>query len=309
MEIQNKIKLCDGFIEKYSQHRTECRICPRNCGVDRSRTLGECQEPFLPRIASANLHKGEEPPISGSKGSGTIFFTGCNLHCVFCQNFPISQHHMSNLELTIPQLAAKMLELQTRGAHNINFVTPSHVVLSMVMALKIAYEQGLKIPLVYNTSGYDLPAVVTDLEGIIDIWLPDAKYADDAIARQFSDAPGYVAINRKNLIEMYRQKGTRLDLDDQGILQEGLIIRHLLLPGQLENSKKVLEWISDSLNPNIHLSIMSQYFPAYKTATENTYSSLNRKIEIQEYEDLLDYAESLGLTQGWWQDPDLNGGA
>ncbi len=308
-DIKEKIILCTSFIEKYKSHQTCCRICPRNCGIDRTRELGECGEPFLPRVASVNLHKGEEPPISGSRGSGTIFFAGCNLHCVFCQNYPISQQHNAGMELDISGLAQKMLDLQDRGAHNINLVTPSHEILAIVMALKMAYEKGLTLPIVYNTSAFDLSTVVRDLEGIIDIYLPDAKYSDPGLAEKYSDALAYVKVNRETLKEMYRQKGSRLYLDTEGIAQSGMIIRHLLLPGQLENSRQVLKWISQELSPHIHISIMSQYFPAYKASSDITFKEINHNVGMSEYEELLEFGDSLDLHNGWWQDPESTGGA
>ncbi len=291
----------EAFLAEHTGNRTSCVMCPRACGIDRHTAAGECGEPYQPRIASANLHFGEEPPISGTKGSGTIFFSGCNLHCVFCQNFPISQLHRANRDLDAEGLAQTLLKLQARGAHNINLVTPSHYVFQFVEALRIAVAEGLTIPIVYNSSGYDSPPVVRSLEGIVDVWLPDSKYAADETAKRFSDAPNYVAVNRKALAEMFRQCGSAIDTDGDGIIRRGMIIRHLVLPGQVENSKQVLRWIAENLSPEVHLSLMSQYFPAHRVPLESRFADVNRKLAPDEYNEVVDYAQSLGMDNGWFQ--------
>lgn len=298
-----KLARIERFLADHAGNVEKCVMCPRACGVDRRVELGECGEPFYPRIASANLHTGEEPPLSGKRGSGTIFFAGCNLHCVFCQNFPISQLHRANRETDAEGLAEMMLALQKRGAHNINFVTPSHYVFQIVQALKIAVERGLVIPIVYNTSGYDSLPVIRSLEGIVDIYLPDAKYADNAVAGKYSDAPNYVEVDRKVLKEMYRQTGNELIYDDidRDIAVKGMIIRHLIIPGEVENSKRVLEWIARELSPSVHLSVMSQYFPAHRANTDPQFDGIRRTLSHSEYDAVMDYAESLGLENGWFQ--------
>ncbi len=257
----DKLARVEAFLEEHKGNRETCVMCPRACRTDRRTGVGECGEPWLPASPARIFHFGEEPPITGVRGSGTIFFSGCNLHCVFCQNFPISQLHQANRSLAIEGLADAMLELRNRGAHNVNLVTPSHYIFQFVEALKLALERGFDLPIVYNSSGYDSLPIVRRLDGIVDVWLPDAKYASDDVARRFSDAPNYVAVDRKALTEMFRQTGGRLDTDDDGIATKGMIVRHLVLPGQVENSKAVLKWIAEELSPAVHISLMSQYFP------------------------------------------------
>lgn len=298
---QEKLERINRFLDDHSGNRVKCVMCPRGCAIDRHHELGECQEPFHPRISSANLHTGEEPPLSGHKGSGTIFLSGCNLHCAFCQNYPISQLHQANKETDPEGLAEMMLKLQKRGAHNINFVTPSHYVYQIVQALKIAVEKGLTLPIVYNTSGYDSLSIIRGLEGIVDVYLPDAKYSDDSTAKKLSDADGYVGINRKVLKEMYRQMGDEVILDEKGIAKRGLIIRHLILPNHTENSKNVLKWIAEELSADVHLSIMSQYFPAYRADVQSQFRSIRHVLTHHEYDEVMDYAETLGLENGWFQ--------
>ena len=296
-----KLKQIETFLENHRGNEECCRMCPRDCKVDRHQKVGECREPYLPRIASANVHKGEEPPISGERGSGTIFFAGCSLHCVFCQNFPISQLHQANRQLTIAELADTMITLQKRGVHNINLVTPTHYILQIVSALKIAYENGLEIPIVYNTSGYDRVEIVRDLEGIVDVYLPDIKYADDHLSMFYSSVPDYVEVNRACLSEMYRQKGVELDLDESGIIRSGMIVRHLALPTHPENSTQALKWLSENLSPKISLSLMSQYFPAYRVNELAEYEHLRGKLSNEEYDMILECADALGFENGWFQ--------
>ena len=295
----DKLDRINSFLEKHRGNIHECRMCPRACGVDRAKELGECGEGFEPRISSANLHHGEEPPISGTSGSGAIFFTGCNLHCMFCQNFPISQLHSAAKTLTTEGLADTMLSLQKRGAHNINLVTPSHTIYQAVAALGIAVEKGLIIPIVYNTSGYDSLPVIRGLDGIVDIYLPDSKYAFDNIAVEYSSAPNYTQVNRNVLIEMYRQTGQEIEVDKAGIARRGMIIRHLVLPGNTANSKAVLKWIAENLSPAIHLALMSQYFPADRAANHPV---IGRRLTQDEYDEVIGYADELGFENGWFQD-------
>ncbi len=240
----------------------------------------------------------EEPPITGARGSGTIFFSGCTGRCRFCQNYPISQLGYGNT-VSIDRFAEMMLELQGRGAHNINFVTPTHFVPQILAAVDRAAGQGLHVPLVYNTSGYDTVETLRLLEGVIDIWLPDAKYADDAVARRISGFPRYVAHNRAALREIYRQVGAELVLDEQGIARRGMIIRHLVLPGGLAGTADVMRWIAAELSPLVHVSIMDQYFPAYKVLDDPI---LGRKITSEEYEAALEAFDVAGLENGWLQE-------
>lgn len=266
--------------------------------------MGRCREPYLPRISSHNLHHGEEPPLSGERGSGTIFFSGCNMNCVYCQNFPISQLHQANTLMSIEDLSGIMLELQKRGAHNINWVTPSHYVYQAVAALEKALEKGLMLPIVYNSSGYDRPDVITDLEGIVDIYLPDMKYMDAETSRRYSNVANYFEMDSACLLEIFRQTGGKLALDNDGIATGGMIIRHLVLPSNLENSKKVLKWIRENLSADVHISIMAQYFPAYKV-NEGGYPEISRRLNREEYDAILDLAEELGLMNAFIQEYQL----
>ncbi len=275
-----------------------CELCPHRCGVDRLRNeAGVCRMGHLPRVSSWNLHPWEEPPISGPRGSGTIFFSGCTGRCLFCQNYPISQLCYGD-PVAIERLADMMLELQRKGAHNINFVTPTHFMPQILAALPRAIRGGFRLPLVYNTSGYERASMLRLLEGIIDIWLPDAKYADDATARQLSGFRGYVQANREALREIYRQVGDTLVLDEHGIAIRGLIVRHMVLPGNLAGTSEVLRWIADQLSPCVHVSLMDQYFPAHRALGDPL---LGRKITSAEYEAALEAFEVAGLERGWYQ--------
>ncbi|RKX96131.1 MAG: radical SAM protein [Spirochaetes bacterium] len=273
-----------------------CVVCPRNCRIDRfTSKKGICRTGYLPIVASYNLHHGEEPPISGFRGSGTIFFSGCPLRCLFCQNYPISQYVNGN-EISIKKLAEYMLFLQRKGAHNINLVTPTHVVPQFVEALEIAVEDGLHIPIVYNCGGYENIEVLKILDGIIDIYLPDMKYGSNINALKYSGVKNYVEINRKAVIEMYRQVGD-LVVDDNGVALRGLIIRHLVLPENISGTDEVLKFIA-GLSRTIYISIMSQYFPAYKAPE---IAELSRRLTISEYKWATELMEKLGLINGWIQ--------
>jgi len=299
--IKSKLDKIDKFLEKYKKVITKCDLCPHRCGINRSKAKGRCGEPWLTRISSYNIHHGEEPPISGSNGSGTIFFTGCNMKCSYCQNYPISQLRQGYRSLTSEELASAMLALQVRKAHNINFVTPSHYLYQIMEALKIAYLKGLDIPLVYNTSGFDRPDVISDLEGIIDIYLPDAKYFSPEISEKYSETSRYFEENSIALIRMFEQTGDDLLTDSEGIALKGLIIRHLVLPGNIDNTRLVLQWIKENLSNRVHLSLMSQYFPANKISA-NFLPELNRKISHDEYKQVLDFTDKLGFEHAWYQE-------
>lgn len=278
---------------------SHCTLCPHACLADRlAGETGVCRSGPDPVIASWTVHPWEEPPISGTRGSGTIFFSGCTGRCRFCQNYPISQLGYGN-RVTVERFAEMMLELQGRGVHNINFVTPTHFVPQILAAVDAAAAQGLSSPLVYNTSGFESVATLRLLEDVIDVWLPDAKYADDAVARRISGFPHYVGVNRAALTEMYRQVGDELLLDDDGIARRGMIVRHLVLPGGLSGTPNVMGWLATSLSPNIHVSLMDQYFPAHKAVND---PALGRKITAAEYEAALDAFEAAGLENGWMQD-------
>jgi putative pyruvate formate lyase activating enzyme len=275
-----------------------CRLCPRECGVDRlAGEEGFCRSGAQPKVASWTLHPWEEPPISGTRGSGTIFFSGCTGRCLFCQNYPISQLGVGNV-VTVARLAEMMVELQQRGAHNVNLVTPTHFVPQILAALPLATEMGLCLPLVYNSSGYESVEVLRLLDGVVDVWLPDAKYADDDVARRLSGFSRYVEHNRAALREMHRQVGDELPLDDQGIARQGLIVRHMVLPGGLASTREVLTWIAGELSPHVYISLMGQYFPAYRAVH---HPSLGRKLTAEEYEEALAAFDEADLERGWRQ--------
>ncbi len=279
-----------------------CELCPRRCKINRlDGERSVCGFGEWPVVAAWNVHPWEEPPISGTRGSGTIFFSGCTGKCIFCQNYPISQLHHGQ-QVSHERLAEMMLELQNKKhCHNINLVTPTHFIPAILAAVDMAAGRGLHIPLVYNTSGYEAVESLRLLEGVIDIYLPDAKYADDDIARRLSGFAHYVEHNRAALKEIYRQVGETLILDDEGIARRGMIIRHLVLPENLAGTAAVLRWIATELSPRVHVSLMDQYFPAYKALD---YPPLNRKITWEEYEAALNAFEEAGLENGWLQEHD-----
>ncbi|MDY0385292.1 MAG: radical SAM protein [Geobacter sp.] len=282
-----------------------CDLCPHRCGVNRIRgEQGRCRSGFKPRIASANLHRGEEPPISGSKGSGTIFFSGCTLSCVFCQNFPISQQNTGETMSTW-ELARRILQLQKRGAHNLNLVTPSHWLPQFLAALWLAIPQGFKLPVVWNSSGYETMDALQLLDGVVSLYLPDMKYSDDLQAKELSDAPGYTAINRLAVQEMLRQVGP-LQTDDHGIATRGLIVRHLVLPQGRAGSAVTLPWIAKHLGQETHIALMSQYFPAHRAAAM---CGIDRGLTHQEYDAAVSALEDAGLENGWVQELDEERGS
>ena len=279
-----------------------CDICPRKCGVNRlNGELGFCHSGALPIVDTVCRHLGEEPPISGTKGSGTVFFGNCNLRCVYCQNHQISQNwrKMQTKEMEYQALAEKLLYLQNElGCHNINFVSPSHFVPQILETLLLAVPMGLNIPLVYNTSGYDSLETIKALDGIIDIYLPDFRYASDEIAKRFSQAPDYVEHNRNVIKEMYRQVG-KLKTDENDIAQRGLIVRHLILPEKLAGSEESLTWLAKEVSPEVNISLMAQYYPAHHAPR---FPALSRGITEAEYNEVVDLLDKLGLENGWIQE-------
>ncbi len=278
----------------YLEH---CMLCPRKCGINRLNGMrGYCMIGKNVKVSAYNIHFGEEPPISGVSGSGTIFFAGCNLRCVFCQNYPISQLNNGN-EISICNLSDIMIELQDRGAHNINFVTPTHVIPQIISAISGAREKGLNIPIVYNSGGYESVESLKLLEGMVDIYMPDIKYSDDNMAEKYSGAQGYWNIAKEAVKEMYRQVGT-LKIQN-GIAERGLLIRHLVLPDDIAGSKKVFEFLCEHISAKTYVSIMAQYHPANKSSL---YPEIDRKIDAEEYEKVIEYADGLGLCNGWRQD-------
>ena len=279
-----------------------CDICPRNCKVNRLHNeTGFCHSGFLPIVSSVCAHRGEEPAISGQRGSGTVFFGNCNMRCVYCQNYQISQswREQKSNEIDCKALAANMLYLQDDlKCHNINFVSPSHFVPQMVRAIAEAAPMGLHIPIVYNTGGYDSLDTLKQLDGIIDIYLPDIRYADNKTARKYSQAPDYVVHNRAAIKEMYRQVGD-LVVDKNGLAQRGLIVRHLILPNGLAGSEESLEWISGELSPAVTMSVMSQYSPQHRA---HKIPLLSRKISVAEYEGVVGVLFRLSMENGWLQE-------
>lgn len=272
-----------------------CRLCPNECNIDRRiEDKGNCRSGYLPMISSFGPHFGEEPPLVGRFGSGTIFFTNCNLDCKFCQNYDIS-HLGAGSEVTIEKLAEMMLSLQKRGCHNINFVTPTHFTPQIVDALIIAREKGLEIPLVYNCGGYESVETLKLLERIFDIYMPDIKYSSNENALKYSGISNYWDVVRAAVKEMHRQVGD-LKISANGIAKRGLLIRHLVMPNDIAGSKKILEFIASEISKDSYVNIMDQYRPtflAYK------YHEINRPITYKEYNDVLDYARSLGLYRGF----------
>jgi len=284
--------------EKAKAKLASCDLCPNNCGVNRLEgQVGICRAKYLPEVASANLHFGEEPPLSGTRGSGTIFFSHCTLACVYCQNWPISQKG-NGKQATIDGLAGMMLELQRRGAHNVNFVTPTHYMPQILEALVVAVDRGFSLPLVYNTSGYEVVPSLRLLDGIVDIYLPDMRYACDRQAKRYSRARMYSMYNRAAVKEMYRQVGN-LATDEHGIAVRGLIIRHLVLPGGISGTEEIMKFLAEEVSKDVYISLMAQYFPAYKATT---IPELSRKITGDEYQAAIDAMERYGLTEGWVQE-------
>jgi len=275
-----------------------CVLCPRRCRVNRLEgELGFCRAAAATAaVNTAQLHFGEEPPISGSKGSGTVFFAGCTLACRFCQNWQISQE--GGGEETSPQdLAGMILGLEMAGAHNLNLVTPTPHLVVILKALALARGYGCRLPVVYNTSGYESAAVIRQLDGLVEIYMPDFKYADDAVAERLSGADNYVANARASLAEMHRQVGN-LELDGDGVARQGVLVRHLVLPSGLSGSPQVLRIIAETCGPGAWVSLMSQYFPAYK-APETP--GLERRIDQREYQEAVDALAAVGISRGFVQ--------
>lgn len=275
-----------------------CRLCPRKCGADRLKgEKGFCLTSKIANVASASPHHGEEPPISGSRGSGTIFFSSCNLRCIFCQNYPISQ--LGHGTKTTPaKLAKMMLSLQRERCHNINLVTPSHVVPQFIAGLAIAAKAGLKLPIIYNSSGYDGMEALKLLDGIVDIYMPDIKYTNDENAHLYSGVEGYWRAARIAIKEMHRQVGD-LKLGDDRIAISGLIVRHLVLPQNISGTDKAMKFIAEEISPNTYVSLMSQYFPANKAAD---HPILCRRVSRREFECAVDAFHKFGLKNGWLQE-------
>lgn len=276
----------------------KCELCPHVCKINRNRKqIGRCKATDQVRIALYSTHEFEEPCISGKNGSGTIFFSNCNLNCIYCQNYEISQLGKGK-DITIEQLADIFLKQQENRVENINLVTPTSYVIQIIEAIKIAKQKGLNIPILYNTNGYEKIETLKLLEGYIDIYLPDLKYAEDDLAQKYSKVKNYFTITTKAIKEMIRQVGTG-KLNQEGIMKKGVMIRHLVLPNYIDNSKKVLKWIKDNLPTEIYVSIMAQYFPTYLAKNEE---NINRKLTKKEWKQIQDYIEELGLENGYIQE-------
>lgn len=275
-----------------------CELCPHNCKVNRlNGEIGRCKCKNKVKIALASVHYYEEPCISGENGSGTIFFSGCNLNCKFCQNYEISQLG-KGIEITIEELSDIFIKQQNKGVNNINLVTPTMYVYQIIEAIKIARKKGLDIPIIYNSNGYENIETIKKLNGYIDVYLPDLKYYDDEIAYKYSGINNYFENAKSAILEMQKQVGGP-KLNENGIIQKGLIIRHLVLPNNIENSEKILRWIKSNINEEVYISIMAQYFPSYKAKQMN---DINRKLSEEEYAKIEDLVYELDIKNGYMQE-------
>ena len=279
-------------VENARQHLKSCDLCARYCKIDRTKQVGVCRTKTKARVASFNPHFGEENPLRGWRGSGTIFFSWCNLRCQYCQNYDISQNPAGD-ELDARELATIMLWLQKAGCHNINLVSPSHVVVQILEALLVAIEHGLKLPLVYNTGGYDSPESLALLDGVIDIYMPDMKYSDPEIALRMSRVKDYPRINQDAVREMHRQVGD-LILDEKGIAQRGLLIRHLVLPEDHAGSEQIFRFLSQEISRNTYLNVMAQYRPAFRA---RKFPPFDRPLKREEYQAASNLAHQFGLNR------------
>jgi len=281
-------------VEEAYRHLERCDLCANQCGVNRRETTqgAVCRTGEQARVASYHPHFGEEAPLVGHGGSGTIFFSWCNLRCQFCQNYDISQVGMGE-DVTPQEIATMMLQLQAIGSHNINLVSPSHVVAQSLAALLIAVQAGLRLPIVYNSGGYDSPQALALLDGVVDIYMPDMKYADAEIARRYSKIRDYPAVNRAAVREMHRQVGD-LQLDARGIAQRGLLVRHLVLPDDLAGTRDIVHFLATAISPHTYLNLMDQYRPCYKAGD---FPELGRPITRREYAQAVAWAEEAGLDR------------
>jgi putative pyruvate formate lyase activating enzyme len=272
---------------------SNCEGCAWECKVDRTAgKLGKCSTGILARVCSYGPHLGEEDPLRGWRGSGTIFFSRCNLRCQFCQNYDISQSD-SGMEMEAEELAVIMLGLQKQGCHNINFVSPSHVVPQILAATLVAAQAGLRLPIVYNTGGYDSQRALELLDGVVDIYMPDMKYADESAARRYSKIPNYPRVNQAAVREMHRQVGD-LQIDEDGLAVRGLLIRHLILPGGLAGTEQIVHFLAEEISTHTYLNLMAQYRPAYQA---RQYPELSRSISHKEYGEAVEMAHQVGLRR------------
>ena len=292
-------------VEELERLLERCIVCPRDCLNNRlNNEIAACYSGRLPIVSSYTSHFGEEPCLSGTKGAGNIFFGNCNLRCVYCQNYQISQtwKEQKKNEVTHERLAEMMLELQDRGCHNIGFVSPTHFAPQMARAILIAAQQGLKIPIIYNTNAYDSVEVLKLLDGIVDVYLPDLKYADSDAGFQYSKVRDYKVHSRAAIKEMHRQMSDELVFDENGFLQRGLLIRLLVLPNDIAEIEKSLRWIRDEVSPKTAISLMAQYYATNKAATDERYILLSRRISEGEWFEAVSLLEDLGIDEGFMQE-------
>ena len=299
-ELRRRVETLEALLER-------CTVCPRDCLNNRlNNEIAACYSGRLPIVSSYTLHFGEEPALVGTHGAGNVFFGNCNLRCVYCQNYQISQTHKDQIknEVTHERLAEMMLELQKRGCHNINFVSPTHFAPQMARAILIAAEQGLHLPIVYNTNAYDSVEVLRLLDGLVDVYLPDLKYAENEAGYLFSKVKSYKEFARLAIKEMYRQTGAELIFGEDGLLKRGLVIRLLVLPNDIANVRESLEWIKDELSPRVAVSLMAQYYPTNVAGTNQRYVLLSRRITETEWLRALSALDELGMEDGWMQEYD-----
>jgi putative pyruvate formate lyase activating enzyme len=292
-------------VEKLYALLTSCTVCPRDCGNDRTKNvLASCASGLDPIVSSYTPHFGEEPVLSGTRGAGNIFLGNCNLRCVYCQNFQISQDYPAQRanEVTVERMAQMALELAARGCHNIGFVSPTHYAPQMARAVWLAAREGLTLPIVYNTNAYDSVEVLRLLDGIVDVYLPDFKYADNAAGWLYSKVPDYADRSRQALLEMYRQKGASLVIGEDGLVKSGLLVRMLVLPNNVAGIADSLAWIAETLSPRVAISLMAQYYPIHRAADNDKYAALNRSITAGEWEEALAALESSGMENGFQQE-------
>ncbi len=292
-------------VEKLEKLLESCTICPKDCGNNRLQDeIAACYSGRLPIVSSYTAHFGEEPVLSGTRGAGNIFFGNCNLRCVYCQNYQISQtfKEQKKNEISHERLAEMMLELQAKGCHNIGFVSPTHFAPQMARSILIAAEKGLRLPIVYNTNAYDSVEVLRLLDGIVDVYLPDLKYADNEAGFQFSKIRGYKDFARAAIKEMFRQNGAELIYGADGLLKRGLVIRLLVLPNDLAGIEENLRWIRDELSPKVAISLMAQYYATNKAASDERYILLSRRISEREWFSAIEIMEELGMEEGFMQE-------
>jgi putative pyruvate formate lyase activating enzyme len=299
-ELEQRVQALEALLER-------CTVCPRDCLNNRLKDeIAACYSGRLPVVSSYTAHFGEEPALVGSNGAGNIFFGNCNLRCVYCQNYQISQTHKEQIknQVTHERLAEMMLELQERGCHNINFVSPTHFVPQMARSILLAAQKGLHLPIVYNTNAYDSVEVLRLLDGIVDVYLPDLKYAENEAGYEYSKVRNYTDHARKAVAEMYRQMGDQLIFGGDGLLKRGLVIRLLVLPNDLAGVHESLEWIKDTLSPHVAVSMMAQYYATNRAATDARYTLLSRRITESEWLRALSALDELGMEEGWMQEYD-----